>query len=199
MRVWACRIILKPTKMSAKLESQIESVLLFRNEPVTVGELTKLLGASAAEVKVALNNLQDFYQERGIVVVSTGEEFGLGTHPENSPLIERLQKDDFSRELGRAGLETLAVVLYRGPVSRREIDQIRGVNSGFILRTLLIRGLVERTDSVSGERSFSYQPTLKLFQHLGLRKKEELPEFAQAWQKLEEFVKTETETNPNEG
>jgi segregation and condensation protein B len=185
--------------MSVKLESQIESILLFRNEPVTVGELTKLLGVSAGEVKKALASLQDFYQERGMVVVTTGEEFGLGTHPENSSLIEKLQKEDFSRELGRAGLETLAIILYRGPVSRREIDQIRGVNSGFILRTLLIRGLIERTESVAGERSFSYQPTLKLFQHLGLRKKEELPEFEKAWQKLEEFVKTDTETNENEG
>ncbi len=188
--------------MSAKLESQIESVLLFRNEPVTVAELTKLLGVSATEVKAALNNLQDFYKERGIVMVSTGEEWGLGTQPENSSLIETLQKEDFSRELGRAGLETLAVVLYRGPVSRREIDQIRGVNSGFILRTLLIRGLVERTDpstALGAGRSYVYQPTLKLFQHLGLRKKEELPEFGEAGQKLEEFVKTDIETNQNEG
>jgi segregation and condensation protein B len=197
--VWAYPIIPEKIKMSAKLESQIESILLFRNEPVTVGELAKLLGVGAGEVKVALENLQNFYQERGIVVVVAGEEVGLGTHPENSGLIEKLQKEEFSRELGRAGLETLAIILYRGPVSRREIDQIRGVNSGFILRTLLIRGLIERTESVAGERSFSYQPTLKLFQHLGLRKKEELPEFEEAFKKLEEFVKTDTETNENEG
>ncbi len=185
--------------MSTKLESQIESILLFRNEPVTVGELAKSLGASVSEVKTALHNLQIFYQERGIVLVTTGEEFGLGTHPENSSLIEKFQKEEFSRELGRAGLETLAIIIYRGPVSRREVDQVRGVNSGFILRTLLIRGLIERTESAAGERSFSYQPTLKLFQHLGVRKKEELPDFEKSWQKLEEFVKTETETNENEG
>lgn len=137
------------------LESQIESVLLFKNEPVSTKELSASLGKKADEVKRALKNLQEFYRERGIVIVSNGDEYSLGTHPENSTLIEAMQKEELSRELGRAGLETLAVILYRGPISRREIDQIRGVNSGFILRTLLIRGLIERTESVGGERSFS--------------------------------------------
>lgn len=172
-----------------KLESQIESVLLFKNEPVSVKELSDSLGRKPDEIKEALRNLQDFYKERGIVIVSDGEEYALGTHPVNSGLIEGLQKEELSRELGRAGLETLAVILYRGPISRREIDQIRGVSSGFILRSLLIRGLIERTDSQSGERSFSYKPTLKLFEHLGVRSKEELPEFSQAFKKMEEFVK----------
>ena len=108
-----------------------------------------------------------------------------------------MQKEEFSRELGRAGSETLAVVLYRGPVSRREIDQIRGVNSGFILRALLIRGLIERTESVVGERSFTYKPSLKLFEHLGIRRREDLPEFTNAWKAVDEFVKAEENKGDN--
>lgn len=177
--------------MSAKLESQIESILLFRNEPVTASELQKLLGVSKLEIEDSIKNLQSFYEDRGIVLVTDGESYVLGTHPDNSELIEKIQKEEFSRELGRAGLETLAIVLYRAPVSRREIDQIRGVNSGFILRSLLIRGLVERVESLAGERSFSYQPTLKLFQHLGVTRKEDLPEFDHSFQSLEQFVKTD--------
>lgn len=179
-----------------KLTSQIESVLLFKNEPVSAKEISTLIGAKENEVYSALKSLQSFYRERGIVIVTDGEYYSLGTHPSNSALIEGIQKEELSRELGRAGLETLSVILYRGPISRREIDQIRGVNSGFILRNLLIRGLIERTESMAGERSFSYKPTLKLLEHLGVASREELPQFGEAFKKMEEFVK-ESETKEN--
>lgn len=172
------------------LQSQIESVLLFKNEPVTLAELSKILNVSREEVQSAISNLQKEYENRGFVIVSDGESISFGTHPDNSDLIEKLQKDELSRELGRAGLETLAIVLYRGPISRREIDHIRGVNSGFILRTLLIRGLIERTD-ISGERSYSYKPTLKVLEYLGVSRIEDLPQYGEALKKIEEFVKQE--------
>ena len=175
----------------SSLDSQIESVLLFKNEPVSAKELATLLGRKPDEIKSVLKNLQESYRERGVVIVSDGEAYSLGTHPDNSVLIEKIQKEEFSRELGRAGLETLATILYRGPISRREIDQIRGVNSGFTLRSLLIRGLIERTESSTGERSFTYKPTLKLFQHLGVTSREELPEYESASKSLEEFAKSE--------
>src|SRR3989344_913159 len=111
------------------LESQVESILFFRNEPTSVKELSSMLKVKPDEVNIALKNLQNFYHERGIVLVSNGDEYSFATHKENSSLIEGIQKEELSRELGRAGLETLAIVLYRGPISRREIDQIRGVNS----------------------------------------------------------------------
>ena len=167
------------------LESQIESILFFKSEPVSLKELSSVLKAKSDEVKSALKNLQQVYQDRGIVVVTDGENYSFGTASKNSELIENLQKEELSRELGRAGLETLAIVLYRGPISRREIDQIRGVNSGFILRNLLIRGLLERTESLSGERSFTYKPTIKLLEHLGVGSREDLPEFANAFKKME--------------
>ena len=149
-----------------------------------------MLDAKSDEVKSALKSLQNFYKDRGLVIVSNGDEYSLGTHPSNSALIESVQKEELSRELGRAGLETLSVILYRGPISRREIDQIRGVNSGFILRALLIRGLIERTPQASGERSYTYKPTLKLLEYLGVTKIEDLPEYKEAFKKIEEFVKT---------
>ncbi len=178
-----------------KLEQQIESVLLFKNEPVSVKDLSQWLDVKPEEIREALKRLQDFYKNRGIVIVSDGEHFNLGTHADSSDLITTLQKEEFSRELGRAGLETLAVILYRAPVSRREIDRVRGVNSGFILRNLLIRGLIERVESASGERSFSYKPTLKLFEHLGVTSPEELPEYHTAFKKIEEFVETHQDDN----
>lgn len=176
-----------------KLESKIEAILLFKNEPVSLGELSAWLKVDRETVKKSLSNLKEFYKERGLVIVSDGEKFGLGTHPDMGKLIEGLVKEELSRELGRAGLETLALVLYRGPISRREIDHVRGVNSSFILRTLLIRGLIERTEKSNAEpadRSYSYKPTLKLLEYLGVRESEELPEFQTAFENVEKFVKS---------
>ena len=173
------------------IEQKIEAILFFKNEPVSIGELSKLLNVSRENLQLSISNEQKEYRDRGSVLVTDGEEVSFGTHPRQSELIEKLQKEEFSRELGKAGLETLAVIAYRGPVSRREIDQIRGVNSGFILRTLLIRGLIERAESVVGERSFTYKPTLKLLEHLGVTSREDLPEFETAFKKVTEFVNSE--------
>jgi segregation and condensation protein B len=84
-------------------------------------------------------------------------------------------------------------VLYHGPISRREIDYVRGVNSAFILRNLLVRGLVEKTDAKEGERSFTYKPTLELLSHLGVTKIEEFPEYEQVKNELREFNERLTE------
>jgi|SRR3989344_5671836 len=173
------------------LSSKIESILFFKNEPIVLSELSKMLDTPKEKLQITINKLQEEFKDRGIVLITNDDEVSLGTHPDASELIEKLQKEEFSRELGRAGLETLAIVLYRGPVARREIDNIRGVNSGFTLRTLLVRGLVERTES--NGRSHMYKPTLKLLQHLGISKKEELPEFETAFKKVEEFVKSNPE------
>lgn len=180
-----------------KLEQKIEAVLLFKNEPVSLSELVKWLGEKPEAIKTALASLSGSYKDRGIVIVSNDESVSFGTHPSLSSLIETLQKEEFSRELGRAGLETLAIILYKGAISRREIDHIRGVNSSFILRTLLIRGLIERSEST--ERSYSYKSTLKLLEHLGITRAEDLPDYQNAFKKIEEFVATspEEQTDPS--
>lgn len=180
------------------IESQIESILLFRNEPVSFKELAKITESSIEDVRLAVDALQKVYANRGIVIVADGEEVSLGTAPANSALVESMQKEELSRELGRAGLETLAVVLYKGPVSRREVDYIRGVNSSYTLRNLLIRGLIKKTDSGEGERSFSYKPTIELLQHLGVSRVEELPGFQEAFSQLEKFVSSSQEAPQDE-
>ncbi len=182
----------------SNLTSKIEAVLFFKNEPLTHKELAKLLSVDIGEIEQAIKELSEIYKDSGIVVVNTGEEISFGTHPDHSEMIEVLQKEELSRDLGRAGLETLTIILYKGPISRREIDYIRGVNSGFILRNLLIRGLIERTESATGERSFSYKPTLALLEHLGLSKREDLPEFENAFKKLEDFSKTREDEETHE-
>ncbi|MBX4199976.1 SMC-Scp complex subunit ScpB [Candidatus Parcubacteria bacterium] len=177
--------------MSITLEQKIEAILLFKNEPISLTALSKILGVPRENIDSAISKLQRSHEGRGIVIVSNGEEISFGTHPNLSSLIEEIQKEELSRDIGRAGLETLSIILYKGPISRREIDYIRGVNSNFILRNLLIRGLIERVDSTTGERSFSYKATTELLRFLGITKIEELPEFKTAFEKLNTFAKTE--------
>jgi segregation and condensation protein B len=120
----------------------------------------------------------------------------LGTAQELSPLIEQLTKEELSRDLGKAGLETLSIILYQGPISRADIDYIRGVNSQFIVRNLLIRGLIERVDNPKDARSFLYKTTLQLLSHLGVSKIEDLPEYQQVRKDIEGFKQSHVEPQP---
>ena len=107
-------------------------------------------------------------------------------------------KEELSRDIGKAGLETLSIIIYRGPISRREIDYIRGVNSTFIIRNLLIRGLVEKVQAEKDQRSFLYKPTLELLSFLGVRNFEELPDYAAVRVELEKFMTAEQTEEENE-
>ena len=115
----------------------------------------------------------------------------LGTAKELSPLIEQLTKEELTKDLGKAGLETLSIILYQGPITRADIDYIRGVNSQFIVRNLLIRGLVERVENPKDARSFLYKTTLDLLSHLGISKIEELPEYAQVREDIDGFKRAQ--------
>lgn len=178
------------------LEQKIEAILFYKNEPLEITKLSKLLAAGESETRAALKNLADSLSERGICLVMTKDEVSLATSPETKELIEQIAKDEMNREIGRAGLETLSIILYTGGASRREIDYIRGVNSNFILRNLSVRGLVEREPDTKDQRSFKYRPSLNLLAHLGIKKIEDLPEFESFKNKIlesQEQAKTENE------
>jgi segregation and condensation protein B len=159
------------------LSAKIESILFYKAEPVSVRKLCEFLSVGEEEVRTALIELEAALRGRGIQLVFAGDDVVLGTSAAVSPLIEAMQRDEISRDLGKAGLETLAIVLYKGPLSRREIDYIRGVNSTFILRNLLIRGLIERTEGEGKERGYIYRPTPELLSFMGISRIEDLPEY----------------------
>ena len=118
--------------------------------------------------------------------------------PEASALIEKSRKEELRAELGRAALETLAVILYKNGATRRELEYIRGVNSTAILRTLSMRGLVSRVADQKDDRVFRYEPTLELFSLLGISRAEELPEFAGVSSELGAFEKETEKITPLE-
>lgn len=175
------------------LEAKLEAVLFFKAEPLSIKELGKLLGANEEEIINAINELDSKLVDRGVRLIRKDQEVMLGTSPEASELIENIAKEELSRDLGKAGLETLAIILYMGPISRAEIDYIRGVNSSFIVRNLLIRGLIERTTNTEDARSYLYKPTMNLYSLLGITRIEDLPEWDSLREKINNFVSTQKE------
>ncbi|HEY4475639.1 MAG TPA: SMC-Scp complex subunit ScpB [Candidatus Paceibacterota bacterium] len=161
------------------LQAQIEALLFIYGEPIELKKLAKVLNSDLNKVKEALSGLEQKYREEGngIVLINAGEKVQLGTKPEFSGLLETVVKGELQEALTPAALETLAIVAYAGPIPRSMIDYIRGVNSSFILRNLLMRGLVERASDPSRPNAFIYSASFDLMRHLGLQKLEDLPEF----------------------
>jgi segregation and condensation protein B len=176
------------------LDAQIEAILFFKGEPIAIKKLTELLSVQEDTVNEAVQILEQKLIGRGLTIIKNDGQVMLGTAKEASELIESIKKEELSRDLGKAGVETLSIVLYQGPISRPDIDYIRGVNSSFILRNLMVRGLVERVSNPNDTRSFLYKPTFDLLSHLGVSSVEELPEFETMKEKVEAFVeKTDNE------
>lgn len=166
-------------------EAQIEAVLFWQSEPISLAELAKALARPLDEVKANLASLEKNLAGRGVSLIWKDDSVMLGTHPDATALIDKLRRESLSRDLGKASLETLTAILYQGPVARAQIDYIRGVNSSFILRHLMVRGLVERIANPQDARSYLYRPTFQLLQHLGLSKIEDLPDYGTLREKLE--------------
>jgi len=188
------------------LNSLIEAFLFWKNEPVSIKKLTEVFNVSAEEIKNELSVLKENLTGRGIVLMEKDNGVQLGVTPEASDLIEKMTKEELSKELSKAALETLSIVLYKGPVRRSEIDYIRGVNSQFILRHLEIRGLVEKIQAENDARAYLYRPTFNLLSHIGISKIEDLPEFDVLRKSIENFnennnqevvenIESQTETN----
>lgn len=174
--------------------AQLESILFFKSEPLTTKELAKMLGMSEAGIREAAEALKESLRDRGLTLVSEGDAYMLATAPEASELIERITKEELEKDPGKAGMEILAIILYQGPQTRAQIDYIRGVNSTFSLRQLMIRGLLERVDNPADQRSFLYKPTLQLLSFLGVSSTNELPDFGKTKEMLASLTDTVTQS-----
>ena len=185
--------------MNDNLSAAIESILFVKSEPVKIRELGALLGIGKREVEEALEVLERALEGRGICLMRKEDEVFLGTSPEFSEYLKRLAEEEFNSPLSQSALEVLAVIAYRGPVTRSEIDYIRGVNSSFVLRNLLMRGLVERIPNPRDSRSYLYKPSINLLRWLGVKKIEDLPQYGEFNEKIENFVSDEAPAGAGEG
>ncbi len=164
----------------------IEGLLFYKSAPQKKRTIMKLFALSEDDLTEALKTLAERLGNGATRLVDTGGEVQLMTAPELSPVIETLRKSELKADISKAGAETLAIILYQGPVTRTDIDRIRGVNSSFILRNLMIRGLVERNHNKDRGR-FEFSPSTTLLAHLGIAKKHDLPDFARINDALESF------------
>ncbi len=128
------------------------------------------------EVKSAIQALIDEYNLKngGITIIENGDQVQMVTSPENYEWVKKFSQEEFSDELTPASLETLSIIAYRGPISREEIEKIRGVNCAIILRHLMIKGLIEEEKK---EDNILYRLSLNFIRHLGIRDLSELPDY----------------------
>lgn len=159
-----------------ELPALIENLLFVADDPVSVGQLAKALEVSEREVEQALQNLEETLQDRGLRLERMATRVQLVTAPEAASHVERFLGLGNRRRLSPAALETLAIIAYRQPVSRPEIEVVRGVSCDSVLRTLLSAGLIEnmgRAQRVG--RPIMYGTSFSFLQHFGLKRLEDLP------------------------
>ena len=154
----------------------IEALLFVAGEPISIATLAKHAECTSTEAKEAIGILEKTLTLRGIRVLKKDELVTLVTAPQAASYAEKLIKEELLGELSKAALETLTIIAYRHPITRTDIDYIRGVNSSFTLRNLAQRGLVERLSAVGG-KGYRYQPSMEFMKFLGITSFMELPEF----------------------
>ncbi|MDD3486763.1 MAG: SMC-Scp complex subunit ScpB [Candidatus Moranbacteria bacterium] len=184
-----------------KLESILESLLFVSGEPLKIAKLAKFCGVSGNEVGLRLKNLNEDYQKngRGLAIIQKEDSVQMTTSAQNAEFVSKLVSGEVSSDLSRSALEVLAIIAYRGPMTRGQIETVRGVNCSYVLRTLLIKGLIERKEG-SDIRGYLYETSFEFLKNIGLSNVKELPDWENLSkeEKIEEILKT-TEAQEEKG
>lgn len=176
------------------LQKNIEAILFWKGEPIKIKDLLKILNISNEVFLENINDLKNNLKENtGLQIILTDDSIALVTNAENSEIITKLQKEELDKELSKSALETLAIIIYRGPIKKSDLDFIRGVNSQFILRNLQIRGLIEKIINPKDERGYLYKPSMELLGFLGLSNIQEIENY----DKVNNDIKTYLESHQN--
>jgi len=163
-------------EQSLPLSALIESLLFVADEPVTVARLAQALEVNADAVEAALRELSADGAHRGVRLQRKGDKVQLVTRPEAAEHIERFLGLETTARLSQAALETLAIIAYRQPCTRAQIEAVRGVNCDSVLKNLLTKGLVEETGRLETVgHPIQYATTFVFLQHFGLKSLDDLP------------------------
>lgn len=163
------------------LSVQLEALLFVAAEPVTTAQLAMALDVSASVVERGLNELDAQLSSRGLRLQRHSGRVQLTTAPQLAELIERFLGLESTTHLSRAALETLAIIAYQQPVTRPQIDAIRGVNSDSMMKSLLSKGLILESGRADGPgRPILYSTTPEFLQHFGLNSILEMPPLARS-------------------
>ncbi|MBU0707747.1 SMC-Scp complex subunit ScpB [Patescibacteria group bacterium] len=160
------------------MKNKIESLLFVTSKPLSQNKIAEILKAETAEVNAAVQELKEDYnnQSRGIQLMTLNTKVQFVTNSDNRAIVEKFLKEEQLGELTKPGLETLTIIAYRGPITKPELEQIRGVNCSMILRNLMIKGLVESQDDKKIMQTI-YSVTFDFVRYLGINEVKELPEY----------------------
>lgn len=161
-----------------ELKRKIESLLFVSAKPMTIKKLADVLQASNDEIKQATDELVSEYDQKdgGIAIVRDGQKLQMMTSPACADLIKDYLHNEMTGELTRPSLETLTIITYRQPVTKAELEMIRGINCSLILRNLLMRGLIEAKEDKKTSM-IRYRLTFDFMQYLGVKDVSELPDY----------------------
>lgn len=161
-----------------EIKSKIESLLFISAKPMTAKQLADLTGQKEADIKTSADELVEKYKQDqiGIQIIKDGSKYQMVSSPENAKVVQEFIKDETTGELSRPSLEALTIIAYRGPISKMDLDRIRGVNCALILRNLLIRGMIEAKSDKKKNDTY-YNVTLDFIRFLGINDIKELPDY----------------------
>lgn len=185
--------------MNVPARRVVEAILLLADDPVEARVIGEVLERPRSEVSELLEDLARAYDEegRGFVLREVAGGWRLYTHPDCAPWLERFVTGRSRVRLTGAALEVLAVIAYRGPISRAQISEIRGVDSDRVVRTLLARGLVEEVGRGPGQGGpILLRVTRELVERLGLRSLDDLPPLTDFMPDAEAVEAMETKLSP---
>jgi segregation and condensation protein B len=158
------------------LSYQLEAILFTAARPFTIKRLAEILDVASKDIEDALAEYEKRLESTSLMLQRVGADILLVTRPEYAEVVQKIARDEIHGELTRPALEALTILAYRGPLTRPELEQIRGVHSSMIIRNLLLRGLVEeKEDTRLGQPT--YTVTSDYVRHLGLKSLEELPRY----------------------
>jgi len=166
-------------KKPKNLIAVVEGILFVAGAPQRIAKIAKVIGKDIIETKKILEELKEEYQKenRGLDLIFLEDKVQLVSSPSISFYIQKFLEKDFSEELSFPLLETLAILAYKGPMTRHQVEEIRGVNSVYALRALCLRGLVEREPHPEIPRAYLYKVSFELLKHLGISSLKELPDY----------------------
>ncbi|MFH0856420.1 MAG: SMC-Scp complex subunit ScpB [bacterium] len=166
------------------MKSKIESLLFVSPRPLSANQLADIFKVDKTEILKACDELMEKYNAAGSGIsiikhkgwTEGGTKFQMTTSPDNGEIVSEFNKEEINSELSRPSLETLTIIAYRGPVSKAEIEQIRGINCSLILKNLLMRGLVEVKEDKDAVIDY-YNITADFMRHLGISDVKGLPDY----------------------
>ncbi|MBC8286886.1 MAG: SMC-Scp complex subunit ScpB [Nitrospinae bacterium] len=171
-----------------ELKSIVENVLLAADQPINAGELCKIFldGTDKDQLQSILDELKDEYNSRNLQITEVADGYQLSTRHEYNDFIRKFLKLDRSARLSQPSLDTLSIIAYKQPLTRQEVDEIRGVDSSGVIKTLLEKKVVGPAGrkKVPG-RPIMYRTTQKFLEYFGLKDLSDLPTLEDLREELE--------------